>query len=107
VPALEQLFLNLLLNAAQSLDDGGRVEVTVARLRDGVSIAVRDSGRGIPPEDIERVAEPFFSTRPRGTGLGLAIAQRIAIAHSGGLEIESTPGAGTTVRLKLQSAEPA
>jgi len=104
-PALEQLFLNLLLNAAQSLDEGGRVEVTVAGYRDGVSISIRDTGRGIPLENMERIFEPFYSTRPDGTGLGLAIAQRIATAHGGELSIESTPGAGTTVRLRLpQSA---
>jgi signal transduction histidine kinase len=104
-PALEQLFLNLLLNAAQSLDEGGRVEVTVAGYRDGVSISIRDTGRGIPLENIERIFEPFYSTRPEGTGLGLAIAQRIATAHGGELSIESAPGAGTTVRLRLpQSA---
>jgi signal transduction histidine kinase len=104
--ALEQLFLNLLLNAAQALDDGGRVEVTVARHRAGVSISIRDTGRGIPLENIERVVEPFYSTRPEGTGLGLAIAQRIATAHGGELEIVSTPGAGTTVRLQLPQVAP-
>ncbi len=106
-PALEQLFLNLLLNAAHALDDGGRVEVTVARHRAGVSISIRDTGRGIPLGNIERIFEPFYSTRPEGTGLGLAIAQRIATAHGGELEIESTPGAGTTVRLRLAQASPA
>ncbi|UCC71901.1 MAG: HAMP domain-containing protein [Gemmatimonadota bacterium] len=106
-PALEQLFLNLLLNAAQALDEGGRVEVTVARYRDGVSISIRDTGRGIPLENIERIFEPFYSTRPEGTGLGLAIAQRIATAHGGELEIESTPGAGSTVRLRLPGSPPA
>jgi signal transduction histidine kinase len=85
-PALEQLFLNLLL---------------------GVSISVRDTGRGIPLENIERIFEPFYSTRPEGTGLGLAIAQRIATAHGGELEIVSTPGAGTTVRLRLPEVAPA
>ncbi len=105
-PALEQLFLNLLLNAAQALDEGGRVEVTVARYRDGVSISIRDTGRGIPLENIERIFEPFYSTRPEGTGLGLAIAQRIATAHGGELEIVSTPGAGTTVRLRLPQVAP-
>ena len=106
-PALEQLFLNLLLNAAQALDDGGRVEVTVARYRDGVSIAIRDTGRGIPLENMERIFEPFYSTRPEGTGLGLAIAQRIATAHGGQLSIESTLGVGTTVRLRLPQSAPA
>jgi signal transduction histidine kinase len=106
-PALEQLFLNLLLNAAQALDDGGRVEVTVARHPGGITVSIRDTGRGIALENIERAVEPFYSTRPEGTGLGLAIAQRIATAHGGELEIESTPGAGTTVRLRLPEVTPA
>jgi signal transduction histidine kinase len=104
--ALEQLLLNLLLNAAQAVEPGGRVSVAVER--DGVStvVAVEDSGRGIPEEDLERIAEPFFSTRPEGTGLGLAIAQRIAQAHGQSLEFESTPGVGTTVRLYLSASPP-
>jgi signal transduction histidine kinase len=106
-PALEQLFLNLLLNAAQALDEGGRVEVSVARHAGGVSISIRDTGRGIPLDNIGRIFEPFYSTRPEGTGLGLAIAQRIATAHGGDLEVESSPGAGTTVRLRLPRSAPA
>jgi signal transduction histidine kinase len=106
-PALEQLFLNLLLNAAQSFDEDGLVEVTVARHHQGVSISIRDTGRGIPLENIERVIDPFYSTRTEGTGLGLAIAQRIAVAHGGELELVSTPGAGTTARLRLPAGAPA
>jgi len=105
--ALEQLLLNLLLNAAQAVDPDG--QVSVALEGDGVSVVVvvRDSGCGIADEDLERITEPFFSTRPEGTGLGLAIAQRIAQAHGGGLEVDSTPGVGTTVRLNLPASVPA
>jgi two-component system sensor histidine kinase AtoS len=105
--ALEQLFLNLLLNAAQAVDEGGRVSVAIEGSEESVMVAVRDSGCGISEEDLGRITEPFFSTRPEGTGLGLAIAQRIAQAHGRGLEFESTPGAGTTVRLHLTIAPPA
>jgi two-component system sensor histidine kinase AtoS len=104
--ALEQLFLNLLLNAAQAVEPGGTVSVAVSREEDSVVVAVEDSGRGIPAENLQRIFEPFFSTRAEGTGLGLAIAQRIAQAHGSGLEFESIPGMGTTVRLTLPVSNP-
>jgi signal transduction histidine kinase len=104
--ALEQLLLNLLLNAAQALGQGGTVTVTAQREAESVVVSVRDSGCGIPEEDLGRVAEPFFSTRPQGTGLGLAIAQRIAQAHGRPLEFESVPGMGTTVRVYLPAPDP-
>jgi signal transduction histidine kinase len=104
--ALEQLFLNLLLNAAQALDKHGRATVSVERTDRDVLIAIRDTGSGITHEDLEMVFEPFYSTRQEGTGLGLAIARQITIAHGGEIAMESTPGAGTTarVRLPLQSS---
>ncbi len=104
--ALEQLLLNLLLNAAQATGRGGRVETRIAREEETVTVVIRDTGRGIPQEDLERITEPFFSTRPQGTGLGLAIAQRIAEAHGRGLEFESTPEVGTMVRLVLPASGP-
>jgi signal transduction histidine kinase len=104
--ALEQLFLNLLLNAAQSIDSGGSGRTTVEPGDGRVLISIRDSGRGIAAEDLEKVFDPFYSTRPEGTGLGLAIARRIALAHGGALEIESQPGAGTTVRVRLPLGAP-
>ena len=99
--ALGQLFLNLLLNAAQasSTDDRGRI--TVETIAQNVNISVWDTGRGIPAEDIPRAFEPFYTTREGGTGLGLAIAKRIAAAHGGSITLESTPGLGTTVRICL------
>ncbi len=104
--ALEQLLLNLLLNAAQAVEEGGQISVTVEGHDDSVMVEVRDSGCGIPEEDLERITEPFFSTRPEGTGLGLAIAQRIAQAHGRGLEFDSTLGKGTTVSLRLPASLP-
>jgi signal transduction histidine kinase len=99
--ALEQLFLNLLLNAAQSLPEGGHASVEVTEEAGGVRIAIRDSGRGISPEEMARVREPFYSTRRDGTGLGLPIAARIASAHGAELQIESVSGVGTLVQLTL------
>jgi signal transduction histidine kinase len=87
--ALEQLFLNILLNAAQALDDGGEAALEV-ELADGqVSVRIRDDGQGIPAEALDRVFEAFYSTREGGTGLGLPIARRIARAHGGQLRIRT------------------
>jgi len=99
--ALEQCFLNLLHNAAQALDPGGRAVLRVEPAGRAVVVSLRDTGRGIAPEDLERIFEPFHSGRPGGTGLGLPIARRIAAAHGGQLEIESAPGGGTTARVRL------
>lgn len=99
--ALEQVFLNILLNAAQALDGKGSASVTVSADHAGAHVVVRDSGPGIPPEWLGRVFDPFASTKPEGTGLGLAIARQIVVAHGGTIEIESSLGHGTTVRVRL------
>jgi len=104
--ALEQLFLNLLLNAAQALKAGEEGGVELHEEDERLSVTVRDKGKGIPPDLIERIFEPFYSTSPEGTGLGLPIARRIARAHGGDLEIESTPGKGTTARVTLPVSVP-
>ena len=104
--ALEQLFLNLLLNAAQALDSGGVAHVTVAIEDSTVVVTIRDDGRGMPPDQLERVFEPLFTTRPGGggTGLGLTIARRIATAHGGDIRLASEPDRSTTVEVRLPLA---
>jgi signal transduction histidine kinase len=102
--ALEQLFLNLFLNAAQALEGGGTVQVRAETEGPSVFVSITDSGPGIPPDVLERIYQPFFSTRDDGTGLGLPIALRIAKAHGGDVTVSSTSGAGTTVRVKLPVA---
>jgi len=104
--ALEQLFLNLLLNAAQATSEGGRVTVTVRRDSAVIETVVRDTGVGIAPGDLARVFEPFFTTRPDGTGLGLAVVRGVAAAHRGEATIESTPGVGTAVRVRIPAVPP-
>jgi signal transduction histidine kinase len=99
--ALEQLFLNLFLNAAEALEEGGRAGVEVEAGKRVVSVQIWDEGRGISPEALSKVFDPFYSTKPEGTGLGLAIAQRIAAAHGSNLGMESSPDGGTRVRLDL------
>jgi signal transduction histidine kinase len=102
--ALEQLLLNLLLNSAQALAPGGRASVDVDIDGADIRILVHDTGRGISPEDLEHVLDPFFSTKTDGTGLGLPIARQIARAHGGSLKIESTPRDGTRVEVRLPLA---
>jgi PAS domain S-box-containing protein len=105
---LRQLFLNVLTNAADSMPHGGYLTIRVAPRSlngetVGVTIQVADTGVGISPQDLARVTEPFFTTKPegKGTGLGLAICKRIVQEHRGDFEIMSDPGKGTTVRITL------
>jgi signal transduction histidine kinase len=99
--ALEQLFLNILLNAAQALDEGAGAAVMVEAGDEQVSIRIRDEGPGIPVEALDRVFEVFYSTREGGTGLGLPIARRIAQAHGGHLRVRTQAGSGTEVEITL------
>jgi signal transduction histidine kinase len=99
--ALEQLFLNILLNAAQALDVRGAAALEVESANGQVSVTIRDDGQGIPAEALDRVFEAFYSTREGGTGLGLPIARRIAQAHGGQLRVRTAVGAGTEVEITL------
>jgi signal transduction histidine kinase len=99
--ALRRLFLNLLLNAGQALGPGGHARLHIETPDDRVVVVLEDTGAGIPPGVLDRVREPFFSTKSDGTGLGLAIAQRIVSAHGGRLEIDSEADKGTRVRVHL------
>lgn len=89
---LAKLVYGLALNAAQAIDDGGRIELRLRRRGGEVELLVRDDGPGVAPEHAARLFEPFFTTKTTGTGLGLATAARIAEAHGGVLEL--VPGAG-------------
>jgi PAS domain S-box-containing protein len=86
-----QVFLNLLLNAAQSIDEHGTIRLTTHPETDGVAVQIEDDGRGLDPGALERIFDPFFTTKPagEGTGLGLAISQQIVSKHEG--RIEGTP----------------
>jgi len=98
---LEQLFLNLLLNAAEAVPHGGRASITAQVEEDSVCVRVEDDGSGIPEEVRDRIFEPLFSTKEAGTGLGLTISRRIVEAHRGELEIRAAVGGGTVVEVRL------
>jgi signal transduction histidine kinase len=104
--ALEQLFLNLLRNAAEALPEGGLASLRVTTSEGSVEVCIDDSGQGMSPEVQSRAFEPLFSTRTDGTGLGLTIAQRIAMAHGGSIEIESRSDRGTQVTVRLPARTP-
>ncbi|HXP97547.1 MAG TPA: two-component system sensor histidine kinase AtoS, partial [Telmatospirillum sp.] len=100
--ALKQVILNLVLNAIQATPDGGRV--CIRTNTDGaceVTVVVSDDGVGIAPENLQKVFDPFFSTKPTGTGLGLAMVRRIVDAHGGQITIDSKLGIGTEIMLRL------
>lgn len=98
---MKQVFYNLARNAMQAVDERGVLTIRAEREEDAVVISFRDNGCGIALEDLPRVTEPYFTTKAGGTGLGLMIVHRIVREHGGRMEIESRPGQGTTVRLRL------
>ena len=101
---LEQVFLNLLTNAREATPHGGRITVAVRAAEGAVDISVSDSGCGIAPENLPRVQEPFFTTKPEGNGLGLAICRSILWEVDGTLAIASEPGQGTRVQVAVPLA---
>jgi two-component system, NtrC family, sensor histidine kinase HydH len=110
---LVQVFLNLGLNALESMDPGGRLEVITTRRRRSrlgygsfAEVRFRDTGIGIPRDTLKKLFIPFFTTKDRGTGLGLAISQRIVSAHSGTIEVRSSPGSGSTFSVFLPALGP-
>ena len=101
---LSQILMNLLLNAAQAMPEGGKITISATKVKfeESVEIVVADSGAGIPADVLPHVFEPFFTTkRGKGTGLGLSISQAYVHSHGGDIRLESLPGRGTTVRLTL------
>ena len=108
---LRQVFLNLLTNASDAMAQGGTLTLRASRVETkknepGVLLEFIDTGTGIPPADLEKVMEPFFTTKEegKGTGLGLAICRRIVQEHNGSIQISSEQGKGTTVRVLLPVA---
>jgi two-component system sensor histidine kinase FlrB len=99
--AVAGALLNLLENALQACDSGGRVELGARHAGRMIDFTVGDDGSGIDPQAMDRLFEPFFTTRSDGTGLGLAIVRGVATAHGGEALVESRPGAGSRFTLRL------
>jgi two-component system NtrC family sensor kinase len=92
---IQQVFINMILNAADAMPDGGELNIIARTFEEGVEILFQDYGMGVPPEKQSNIFEPFFSTKDGGTGLGLTVSYNIITAHGGILELlpERAPGA--------------
>lgn len=106
---INQVFMNLLVNAIQAISDTGRIRIQVRAEGDEVVMRFQDSGPGIPPEIVSRIFEPFFTTKPVGvgTGLGLSISYGIIQRHHGTMTVETEPGRGTTFTVRMPIRQPA
>jgi two-component system NtrC family sensor kinase len=106
---LQQVFTNLILNAAQAMQNGGNILICTRRSGNTVEAEVRDNGRGIPEKDLHRIFEPFFTTKPvgEGTGLGLSVSYGIVKRHGGDILVDSEPGKGSAFTVILPITEPA
>lgn len=102
---LNQILLNLYLNAIQAMEKGGELEVKVNLFHGDLLLEVKDTGKGIKPSDLDRIFDPYFTTRAEGTGLGLAMVHRAVEAMDGEIRVESLEGRGTTFFLKLPCME--
>jgi signal transduction histidine kinase len=98
---LRQAVDNLVRNAIDATPDGGRVDVVARCAGAGCVVEVRDTGRGIEPDHLPRIFDLYFTTKADGTGVGLAITQQIVSAHGGTIEVDSRPGEGTTMTVRL------
>lgn len=98
---MQQVFLNIVQNAVDAMEPGGTLSIETRPEGNSVVVAIRDTGKGLAPEDLKRLFTPFFTTKSKGTGLGLSIAQRIVEAHGGRIEASNNPdkGACFTVRV--------
>jgi signal transduction histidine kinase len=115
---LEQAFVNLVLNALEAMGANGTLTIATdicphraksdtraaSQDRPHLRVAIRDTGPGVPPENLARLFEPFFTTKPKGTGLGLAITRRIVLEHRGDISVESPPGQGTAFQILLPAS---
>jgi two-component system sensor histidine kinase PilS (NtrC family) len=102
ISQITQVLWNLVRNGSEAMDGNGQLDIDLEELdRDGIRIRVHDRGKGIGPADIDRVFEPFFSTKSGGTGIGLALVHRIVDEHGGKIDVKSTIGEGTVFTIEL------
>jgi two-component system, NtrC family, sensor kinase len=104
---LNQVWMNLLVNAAQSIPEQGEVGISTKLEQGSVIVAISDTGSGIPEDQLSRIFDPFFTTKPvgEGTGLGLSISYGIIERHGGTINVESQVGAGTTFTIRIPTSE--
>lgn len=107
-PQLNQVFMNLLVNAAHAIEERGMITIRTGTLNDTVWVEVSDTGKGIAPENLGRIFDPFFTTKPvgTGTGLGLSVSYSIIQKHHGSINVASEVGKGTTFHIALPVKQP-
>jgi signal transduction histidine kinase len=100
---INQVFMNILVNAAQAIEKTGEIHIKTELEGKGVKISISDTGSGIDEKNISKIFDPFFTTKPvgKGTGLGMNIAYNIIKKHKGSIDIKSKPGSGTTFIIRL------
>ncbi len=103
---ISRVLRNLILNAIDAMPEGGTLTVRTAAA-ESVRLEISDTGRGLTPEECERLFTPYYTTKTHGTGLGLAIVQSVVSDHQGRISVESAPGKGTTFRIEFQTTNPA
>ncbi|MGO8766601.1 MAG: sensor histidine kinase [Limisphaerales bacterium] len=98
---LTQALLNIIINGIQAISDHGQVKVRAVKSGDALLLCVRDTGPGIPADELGDIFDPYFTTKAEGNGLGLWIAQQIAVAHGGDLRAENAPAGGALLTMTL------
>jgi two-component system NtrC family sensor kinase len=100
---IEQVMMNLVQNAIQAMPHGGTLHVSLSQSDETIAVAVKDTGIGIPPQNLNRIFDPFFTTKPpgEGTGLGLSTSYGIVARHGGRIDVASKVGEGTTFTIWL------
>lgn len=100
---LRQVFLNLAINGCQAMPQGGTLRISAAPASgDRVEVRIEDTGTGIKPEHLDKIFDLYFTTKDDGSGIGLSMVYRIVQLHDGEVEVQSTPGRGTTFRVLLR-----
>jgi signal transduction histidine kinase len=98
---IRQVFVNVILNAAEAMPEGGRLEIKARGKDDLVTVEFTDTGGGIPESLVGKIFDPLFTTKPRGVGLGLAVCKSIMEKHGGDIRVQSKEGEGTTFTVSL------
>ncbi|CAG7600185.1 Adaptive-response sensory-kinase SasA [Paenibacillus solanacearum] len=98
---MKQVFINLIKNAMDAMSHGGTISIVIRQQPDGVQVQVTDEGSGIPPQLLNKIGEPFYTTKEKGTGLGLMVCFQIIESHAGTIHVDSKVGIGTTFTIIL------
>ncbi|WP_054636292.1 ATP-binding protein [Thalassobacillus sp. C254] len=96
---MKQVFINLIKNGMDAMEDGGCITLTAKKEKGDIVIQVEDEGCGMNEETLQRIGEPFYTTKAKGTGLGLMVTYKIVNDHNGKIEVDSEEGKGTVFRL--------